>query len=80
MTGAKPLRVDAQRNREALIAKAQLQATLPAPEALAAFLRGMVDHVHAHQGLARTLATLMATRSDALAEGGRALERRSPIW
>jgi AcrR family transcriptional regulator len=130
MTDAKPLRVDAQRNREALIAKAreifgtggffdlrfddfarlagvgtgtlyrhfptrealaeavyheevaalcararQLQATLPAQEALAAFLRGMVDHMHAHQGLARTLATLMATRSDALAEGGRALER-----
>jgi AcrR family transcriptional regulator len=130
MTDAKPLRVDAQRNREALIAKAreifdtggffdlrfddfarlagvgtgtlyrhfptrealaeavyheevaalcdrarQLQATLPAEEALAAFLRGMVDHMHAHQGLARTLAALMATRSDALAEGGQALER-----
>jgi AcrR family transcriptional regulator len=52
----------------------QLRATLPAAEALATFLRGMVDHMHAHQGLARTLATLMATRSDALAEGSRALE------
>jgi hypothetical protein len=30
--------------------------------------------MHAHQGLARTLATLMATRSDALAEGSRTLE------
>lgn len=26
----------------------QLQATLPAEEALVAFLRGMVDHMHAH--------------------------------
>src|SRR6201994_3065512 len=129
VTTDKPLRADARRNRDALVAKAreifdaggfdlrfddfaqlagvgtgtlyrhfptrealaeavyheegaalcgrarQLQATLPAEEALAAFLRGMVDHMHAHQGLARTLATLMATRSDALAEGGRALER-----
>ncbi|MGR6919070.1 hypothetical protein ACU635_32890 [[Actinomadura] parvosata] len=41
---------------------------------MAAFLRGFVDHVHAHQGVARTLATLMTTRSGALAEGGRALE------
>jgi AcrR family transcriptional regulator len=130
MTDARPLRADAQRNREALIASARevfdtgsffdlrfddfarlagvgtgtlyrhfptrealaeavyheevamlcdrarrLQATLPAEEALAAFLRGIVDHMHAHQGLARTLATLMAARSDALAEGGRSLER-----
>ena len=113
MTAAKPLRADAQRNRDALLAKARelfaaggfdlrfddfarlagvgtgtlyrhfptraalaeavyreelaalcdrgraLQATLPAAEALAAFLRGMVDHLHRHQGLARTLATLM---------------------
>lgn len=51
----------------------QLQATLPAAEALATFLRGMVDHIAAHQGLARTLATLMAG-SGALAEGSRALE------
>lgn len=130
MTADKPLRADAQRNREALIAKArevfdagdffdlrfddfarlagvgtgtlyrhfptrealaeavyhgevatlcdrarQLQATLPAEEALTTFLRGMVEHIDAHQGLARTLATLMANRSGALAEGGRALEQ-----
>jgi AcrR family transcriptional regulator len=130
MTAGKPLRADAQRNREALIATArevfdtgsffdlrfddfarlagvgtgtlyrhfptrealaeavyheeiatlrerarQMQATLPAAEALATFLRGMVDHLDAHQGLARTLATLMATSSDVLAEGSRALER-----
>ncbi|WP_189225044.1 TetR/AcrR family transcriptional regulator [Saccharothrix coeruleofusca] len=53
----------------------QLRATLPAAEALAAFLRDMVDHIAAHQGLARTLATLMADRSSALAEGSRALEQ-----
>ncbi|HEX6342320.1 TetR/AcrR family transcriptional regulator [Umezawaea sp.] len=53
----------------------QLRAVLPAAEALAAFLRGMVDHIAAHVGLARTLSTLMATRSDALAEGSRELER-----
>ncbi|MDI5975729.1 TetR/AcrR family transcriptional regulator [Amycolatopsis magusensis] len=130
MTADKPLRADARRNRDALIAKArevfdagdffdlrfddfaglagvgtgtlyrhfptrealaeavyhgevatlcdrarELQATLPAAEALATFLRGMVDHIHAHQGLARTLATLMATGSDTLAEGSQALEQ-----
>lgn len=130
MTDAKPLRADARRNREALIAKARelfdagsffdlrfddvarlagvgtgtlyrhfptrealaeavyhdevatlcdrarrLSAALPAGEALAAFLRGMVDHMQAHQGLARTLATLMAANSGARAEGGRALEQ-----
>ncbi|THF69210.1 TetR/AcrR family transcriptional regulator [Deinococcus sp. Arct2-2] len=129
MTAAKPLRADAQRNRQALISKAreifdagdfdlrfddfarlagvgigtlyrhfptrealaeavyhgeiaalcdrarQLQATLPAEKALATFLRGMVSHMDAHQGLARTFATLMATRSDALAEGSQALEQ-----
>ena len=129
MTAPKPLRADAQRNREALLAKArelfdagdfdlrfddfarlagvgvgtlyrhfptrealaeavyheeiatlcdrarQLQATLPAEEALTTFLRGMVGYLDAHQGLARTLATLMATRSGALAEGTQALER-----
>ncbi|MFD2467543.1 TetR/AcrR family transcriptional regulator [Amycolatopsis silviterrae] len=128
MTG-KPLRADARRNRDALVAKArelfaageffalrfddfatlagvgtgtlyrhfptrevlaeavyhgevatlcdrarQALATLPAEEALAAFLRGMIDYLDAHQGLARTLATLMAARSDALAEGSQALE------
>src|SRR3954467_1012448 len=130
MTVDKPLRADAQRNRDVLIAKArelfdtgtffdlrfddfarlagvgtgtlyrhfptrealaeavyhgevttlcdrahQLRATLPAAEALATFLRAMVDYMTAHQGLARTLATLMATGSGALAEGSRALER-----
>ncbi|WP_433211940.1 TetR/AcrR family transcriptional regulator [Dactylosporangium sp. CS-047395] len=130
MTPDKPLRADAQRNRDALVAKArevfdagdffdlrfddfaalagvgtgtlyrhfptrealaeavyhgevaaltnrarQLQATLPAAEALATFLRDMVDHIDAHAGLARTLATLMADRSGALAEGSRTLEQ-----
>jgi AcrR family transcriptional regulator len=130
MTADKPLRADARRNREALVAKArevcdtggffdlrfddfahlagvgigtlyrhfptrealaeavyheevttlcdrarQLQATLPPAEALTTFLREMVDHMHAHEGLARTLATLMATRAGALAEGGLALEQ-----
>jgi AcrR family transcriptional regulator len=129
MNAAKPMRADAQRNREALLATArkvldagdffdlrfddfarlagvgtgtlyrhfptrealaeavyheevatlsararELRATLPAQEALAVFLRGMVDHMDTYQGLARTLATLMATRSGALAEGGQALE------
>ncbi|MEU8080951.1 TetR/AcrR family transcriptional regulator [Catellatospora citrea] len=127
MTRAKPLRADARRNRDALLAKArelfangqydlrfddfarlagvgtgtlyrhfptrealaeavyreelaamcaharELRATLPPAGALAAFLRGFVSHLHAHQGLARTLATLMAGRSDPLAEGGREL-------
>lgn len=53
----------------------RLQATLPAEEALATFLGDWVSHLHAHHGLARTLATLMATRSAALAEGSRALEQ-----
>jgi AcrR family transcriptional regulator len=130
MTADKPLRADARRKREALLAKARevfdagdffdlrfddfarlagvgtgtlyrhfptrealaeavyheevaalcdcarrLQATLPAAEALPAFLRGMVDHIAAHEGLARTLATLMADRSSVLAEGSRALEQ-----
>lgn len=52
-----------------------LQATLPAAEALATFLRGTVDHMAAHEGLARTPATLMTGHSSALAEGSRALER-----
>jgi AcrR family transcriptional regulator len=130
MTADKPLRADARRNRDVLIAKARevfdagdffdlrfddfarlagvgtgtlyrhfptrealaeavyhgevaalcdrarrLQATLPAAEALATFLRDMVDHIAAHQGLARTLATLMTTRSGALTEGSRELEQ-----
>ncbi|WP_224403565.1 TetR/AcrR family transcriptional regulator [Pseudonocardia sp. ICBG1034] len=38
----------------------RLGATRSADEALATFLRDMVDHIDAHQGLARTLATLMS--------------------
>jgi AcrR family transcriptional regulator len=53
----------------------QLRATLPPADALAAFLRGMVEYLDAHQGLARTLATLMATATGAQAEGGQALEQ-----
>jgi len=45
------------------------------PTSGAAFLHGFVNHLHTHQGLARTLATLMAARSDALADGGRELDR-----
>ncbi|MFJ8958675.1 TetR/AcrR family transcriptional regulator [Lentzea sp. NPDC102401] len=130
MNAAKPLRADALRNREALLAKARevfdageffdlrfddfarlagvgtgtlyrhfptrealaeavyheevvalcdrarrLQATSPALEALATFLRDFVDYLQQHHGLARTLATLMTTGSEALAEGGRALEQ-----
>jgi AcrR family transcriptional regulator len=127
VTDAKPLRADARRNRDALVAKArelfqggcfdlrfddfaklagvgtgtlyrhfptrealaeavyreeitamcdrarELQTALPADEALESFLRGFVNHVDSHEGLARTLATLMATRSGALAEGAQAL-------
>ncbi len=127
MTDARPLRADARRNRDALIAKArelfaggcfdlrfddfaklagvgtgtlyrhfptrealaeavyreeltamcdrarEMQAALPPAEALESFLRGFVTHLHSHEGLARTLATLMATRSGAMAEGTRAL-------
>ncbi|GAA1032378.1 MULTISPECIES: TetR/AcrR family transcriptional regulator [Amycolatopsis] len=130
MTADKPLRADARRNRDVLIAKAreifdageffdlrfddfarlagvgtgtlyrhfptrealaeavyhgevaalcerarELQVTLPAAEALATFLRGMVDHIDAHEGLARTLATLMSEGSGDLAEGSQALEQ-----
>ncbi|GAA1845571.1 TetR/AcrR family transcriptional regulator [Pseudonocardia ailaonensis] len=129
MTIDRPLRADAQRNREAIIAAARevfdagrffdmrfddfaglagvgvgtlyrhfptrealaeavyhteiatlrdrarhLLATRSADEALAVFLRGMVEHIHEHQGLARTLATLLASGSDTLAAGGRELE------
>jgi AcrR family transcriptional regulator len=129
MNPAKPLRADARRNREALLATArevfdagdfdlrfdefarlagvgtgtlyrhfptrealveavyreevaalcerarELRATLSPEDALATFLRGMVDHMHAHQGLARTLATLMVAGSGALTEGTQALEQ-----
>lgn len=129
MTTTKPLRADARRNRDALLAKARelfaegcfdlrfddfarlagvgtgtlyrhfpnraalaeavyreelaglcergrtLRTTLPAAEALAAFLRGFVAHLHDHQGLARTLAALMSAQPDTLADGGRELEQ-----
>jgi AcrR family transcriptional regulator len=129
VTTAKPLRADARRNRDALLAKArevfaagdfdlrfddfaklagvgtgtlyrhfpprealaeavyreeitaicaradELRAALPAREALDGFLRALVAYLYAHEGLARTLATLMATREDAMAEGARALSR-----
>ncbi|MCR3752565.1 TetR/AcrR family transcriptional regulator [Lentzea californiensis] len=52
----------------------RLRATLPALEALATFLRDFVDYMHEHHGLARTVATLMTTGSETLAEGSRALE------
>ncbi|MFD4668850.1 TetR/AcrR family transcriptional regulator [Lentzea sp. NPDC058450] len=51
-----------------------LRDTMPAEAALASFLRGFVDYLDAHRGLAQTLATLMGTRSSALAEGSQALE------
>ena len=52
----------------------QLLADLPPAEALAMFLRDFVGRMTAHAGLARTLATLLRHRSDARADGGRALE------
>ncbi|WP_033294094.1 TetR/AcrR family transcriptional regulator [Amycolatopsis jejuensis] len=52
----------------------ELQATLPAAEALSAFLRAMVEHIHTHHGLARTLSTLMAASTNGLTEGSQALE------
>ena len=51
-----------------------LLATLPPGEALAAFLRGIADHLSSNQGLARTLATLMTALPDTRAEGGRELQ------
>jgi AcrR family transcriptional regulator len=57
----------------------ELQATLPGYEALSTFLHGMVAHMQAHQGLARTLATLLTSNhgsaSGQLAEGTRVLEQ-----
>ncbi|MCX2949210.1 TetR/AcrR family transcriptional regulator [Lentzea sp. NEAU-D7] len=53
----------------------RLGATSPALEALATFLRDFVGYLHDHHGLARTLATLMTTGSETLAEGSRALEQ-----
>jgi hypothetical protein len=44
----------------------QLRAALSGAEALAAFLRGMIDYMDSHRGLARALAKLMSNRSEAL--------------
>ncbi|MBB4684445.1 TetR/AcrR family transcriptional regulator [Amycolatopsis jiangsuensis] len=61
---------------DALCERARLlRATAPADEALTNFLREMVEHIDAHQGLARTLATLMAHGSGARDDGSRALEQ-----
>jgi AcrR family transcriptional regulator len=51
-----------------------LRDTLPAGEALAAMLRGMVAHIDAEHTLARRLATLLAAAPDQTARGGRDLE------
>lgn len=129
MDAGKPLRADAQRNRDAIIAAARrvfeagdfdlrfddfaplagvgtgtlyrhfpnrealvmvvyreevaslcetarhLQQSLPAAEALAAFLTGFIDFIETRYGLARTLAALMATRSEEFSEGSRELEQ-----
>lgn len=57
----------------------ELRATMPPHEALSAFLHAVVAHMAAHQGLARTLAALLAAgsgpSSDELAEGTRVLEQ-----
>ncbi len=53
----------------------ELQHTLPASEALAAFLLEFVEFMETRYGLARTLAALMATRSEEFAEGSRELEQ-----
>ncbi len=51
----------------------ELQRTLPPGEALAAFLHAMVDHLHAHEGLARTLVAV--TDASTFAEGSDAFEQ-----
>lgn len=129
MEASKPLRADAQRNRDAIISAARtvfdsgdftlrfddfaplagvgtgtlyrhfpnrealvmavyqqevaslsdrarhLGGTLPAVAALSVFLREMVEFMEPRQGLARTLAALMPTRSEEFAEGSQALEQ-----
>ena len=129
MSNSKPLRADAQRNRDAIVAAARkvfdegdydlrfddfaalagvgtgtLYRHFPSREVLAAavyrgeitalseranflgqtmapdlalgtFLREMVDHMQAHQGLARTLARLTGAIPAELAEGSQALEK-----
>jgi AcrR family transcriptional regulator len=129
LPSSKPLRADARRNRDALIARAReifaagdedvrfddfaslaglgtgtlyrhfptrealaaavyqeevatlcdlardLQATLAPREALAGFLRSMVDHIDAHQRLARRLAALLAAAPDEMAQSSQGLEQ-----
>lgn len=50
-----------------------LLATRPPAEALATFLRGFVAHLYGHEGLARTLASLLTAHPDTLEDGGREL-------
>jgi AcrR family transcriptional regulator len=52
----------------------QLRAALSGAEALAAFLRGMIDYMDSHRGLARALAKLMSNQSAARAEPSAILE------
>ncbi|ANY06743.1 TetR/AcrR family transcriptional regulator [Pseudonocardia sp. HH130630-07] len=51
-----------------------LRATRTASEALTVFLRDMIDHIDAHQGLARTLATLMSAGTGDITASGHELE------
>lgn len=53
----------------------QLQSTLPAGEALEAFLHAVVAHVGAHQRLARRLVALLGGAADQMAHAGQELER-----
>jgi len=53
----------------------ELGRAMPPDAALAIFLVEMVDHMEAHQGLARTLARLSGTIPAELAEGSQALEK-----
>ena len=52
----------------------ELGATLPAAEALAEFLRHMVDYIADREGLARTLAAMMVPQSEEISAGSRDLE------
>lgn len=52
-----------------------MRDTRPAGEALSVFLHDFLAHPRAHQGLARTLASLLDTRPETLAEGSQALEQ-----
>jgi AcrR family transcriptional regulator len=52
----------------------RLQATLPPGESLAAFLHHMVEHIDAHQRLARRLAALLAAAPDDMVRTSQDLE------